>query len=183
MQHPLPLSPPTDCKKKCCLIWFQKDVEHIEDINLTWNWNGPWTRYLQLTDQNHRFQRIVHSKVKPTVNYNSHTRDVESAIKPSNAIRFESFLVNIDQTVKLPFTALVCSLGVISQTCSSIIKGINKKERWSASSTTRRQVPGKPLPVTILVFLEIELPFKVIFESKVKGLKKQRYTSKLEKLK
>jgi len=126
---------------------------------------------LQGTNKKHWLEGVVHSKVKTTVDNDSHTRDIESTVEAADTITGKGLFVNINESIELPLTTLLCSFGIIGQTCTSVVQRINKEERASTSSSSRSQVASKPLPVSILVLLKVEHALEVVLEGKVQCLK------------
>jgi hypothetical protein len=131
-----------------------------------------WTANVHVTDlqgpyKNHWLERVVHSKVQTSVHNDSHTRDIESTVQATDTITGQGLAIHVYDPIELPLATLLCSLGVISQTCTSIVQRINEEERASTSSSSRSQVPSKPLPVPIFVLLKVEHAFEVVLEGKV----------------
>ena len=126
--------------------------------------------YRQISSQENWLQRIIHSEVETTVHDDTNTWNVESTVETGNTISCQCLFVDINQTIELPLSSLLCSLSIISQTGTGIVQRVNKEKGWSTSRTTRGQVTSKPFPVTILVLLEVEKPLEVILECKVQGL-------------
>ncbi|BAS93240.1 Os05g0302750, partial [Oryza sativa Japonica Group] len=79
---------------------------------------------LKVANKNDWLERIIHSKVQPTIDNDTNTGDVESTVQTSNTIRRKGLAVNINKSIELPPTTLLCSLGIISQTSTSIIQRI-----------------------------------------------------------
>jgi len=127
---------------------------------------------LQGTNKKHWLEGVVHSKVKTTVDNDSHTRDIESTVEAADTITGKGLFVNINEPIELPPTTLLCSLGIIGQTRTSVVQRVNKEERASTSSSSRSKVSSKPFPVSILVLLEVEHALEVVLECKVQCLKK-----------
>lgn len=83
---------------------------------------------LQVSSQNNWLQGIVHSEIQSTVHNDTNTGDVESTVETSNTIRFQSLPVDINQTVELSLSSLLCSLGIISKTGTGVVKRVDKEK-------------------------------------------------------
>jgi len=127
-------------------------------------------RALESTNKHDRLERIVDTKVETTVHDDTNDRGDESTVKSSDAVRREGLAVDIDEAVELALSAsLLGRLGVVGQTSTGIVEGVDEQEGRGTSRTTRRDVASKPLPVTILLF-EAEQGLEVVLEGKVQSL-------------
>lgn len=127
--------------------------------------------YLKVSSQEDRFQRVIKSKVKATINHNSNARDVETSIQSCNAIRCQGLPIDINEPIKLSLsTSFLGRFWVIGQPRSCIIQWIHKEEWGCACGTSWSQVPCKPFPVPISVFLHPKQAVEKILECKVEGL-------------
>ena len=77
---------------------------------------------LHATSKKHWLQGVVHSKVETTIDNDSNTGNVKSTVKPGKTIRSHCFPIDINEPIELPPSSLLCSLGIIGQTGSSIIQ-------------------------------------------------------------
>lgn len=125
---------------------------------------------LELTDENNRLKRVVDTKVETTVDDDTNDRRDETTVETGDTVGGEGLPVDVDETVELTFTSALCGrLGVVGETGTSIVEGVDEEEGRSTGSTTRCNVTGEPLPVTVLL-PEAEEGLEVILEGKVEGL-------------
>ena len=106
-------------------------------------------------------ERVVDTEVKTTVNNDTDDGGDETTVETGNTIRGESLAVDIDETIELTSTTALGGLGVVGETGTSVVEGVDEEERRSTSSTTRGNVASEPLPVTFTL-LETEKGLEVV---------------------
>jgi hypothetical protein len=146
---------------------------------------------LKRTDEDDRLDGIVHAEVQTTVDDDASDGWEETAVQTGNTVRGKGLLVDVDETVELALTTLLGGLGVVGETGTGVVEGVDEEEGGSTGSldfndqsscsrwmidesaktyTTRSQVTGHPLPVTITLLLEGEHGLVGVAESEVQGL-------------
>jgi hypothetical protein len=89
---------------------------------------------LEGTDKNNRLERIVHAEVQTTVDDDTSDRRHETTVQTGDTIGGKGLLVDIDQTVELALTTLLGRLGVVGETGTGVIEGVDEEERGCTSS-------------------------------------------------
>jgi hypothetical protein len=123
-------------------------------------------------------ERIVDTEVETTVNDDTNDRGDEASVETGETVRLEGLTVDVDETVELTVPSALCRLGVVSESCTSVIQRVHKEQRGSTSSTTRGDVASEPRPVTIRL-LETEQGLEVILWIEQRMLR--RYSSEEQK--
>ena len=108
-----------------------------------------------------RTERIVDTEVETTVNDDTDDGRNEATVETSNTVRGKGLLVDVDETVELALTASLGRLGVVGETRTSVVEGVDEEEGRRTSSTTTGDVTSEPRPVAILL-LEAEERLEVV---------------------
>jgi len=127
---------------------------------------------LEVTGEKDRLEGVVETEVETTVDDDTSDGRHETTVKTSNTVRSESLLVDIDQSVELTLTTLLCGLGVVGKTGTGVVEGVDKEEGSGTSSlrmsvlvvfgkdcltyTTGGKVTSHPPPVSVTLLLVTE---------------------------
>lgn len=84
---------------------------------------------LEVTDENDRLERIVHSEVETTVDDDTKDRRTETTVETTDTVRGEGLLVDIDEAVELTVTTALCVLGIVGETGTGVIERVDEQER------------------------------------------------------
>lgn len=125
---------------------------------------------LKVSGKEDRLERVVHTEVQTTVDNNSENGRTETTVKTGDTVRGKGLLVDINETVELALTTLLGGFGVVGKTGTGVVKGVDEEKGSGTSGTTRGQVTGHPLGVTITVLLVSKHGLELVTESKVQGL-------------
>ena len=125
---------------------------------------------LKRTDQDDRLDRVVHTEVQTTVDNDTKDGGTETTVETGNTIRSEGLLVDINQTVELTLTTALGGLGVVGETGTSVVEGVDEEKRSGTSSTTRGKVTDHPLSIAITLLLVGEHRLVGVTEGEVKSL-------------
>jgi len=125
---------------------------------------------LKVSDEDDRLERIVHSEVETTVDDDTGNRGTETTVETEDAVGGEGLLVDIDQTVELTVTTALRVLGVVGETGTGVVEGVDEEKGSGTSHTTRGKVTSHPPPVSITVLLVAEHGLERVAESEVQGL-------------
>jgi len=125
---------------------------------------------LKRTDEDNGLDRVVHSEVETTVDNDTNDGRDETTVETGDTIRSEGLPVDVDQTVELTgSTTLAGSLGVVGETGTGVVEGVDEEEGRGTGGTTGSNVTSEPLGVT-LGLLETEQGLEVVLEGKVQSL-------------
>ena len=108
-----------------------------------------------------RTERVVDTKVETTVDDDTDDGGDEATVETGNTVRGEGLAVDIDQAVELTSSSTLNRLGVVGETGTSVVEGVDEEQRRGTSSTTGGDVTGEPLPVAV-VLLEAEERLEVV---------------------
>lgn len=145
---------------------------------------------LEVTDKEDGLDGVVHAEVETTVDDNTGNGRTEATVETADAVSGESLSVDVDETVELTGTATLGRLGVVGQTGTGVVKGVDEEEGSGTSGleismsaqasgvqqiqsktyTTGGKVTSHPLGVAILVLLVAEHLLELVTESEVQGL-------------
>lgn len=106
-------------------------------------------------------ERIVDTEVETTVHDDTNNGGNESTVETGNTVGGEGLTVDVDQAVELTGTSTLGGLGVVGETGSGVVEGVDEEEGGGTSSTTGGNVTTEPLPVSILL-LEAEERLEVV---------------------
>ena len=135
-----------------------------------------------LTDEN-GLEGIVDTEVKTTVDEDTDAGDDESTVETTDTVRGNGLSVDVDKTVVL--TVAVFALGVVGQSGTGVVKGVDNSQGKGTSETTGGDVGGNykcmyvkvSVVVRVLTFLSVsgilwtsEHCFDLSLEGKVEGL-------------
>lgn len=125
---------------------------------------------LEVTDEEDGLDGVVETEVETTVNNDTSDGGTETTVETGNTIGSDGLAVDIDEAVELTLTTLLGGLGVVGETGTGVIEGVDEEEGSGTSGTTGGKVTSHPLPVAILVLLEAEHGLELVAESEVEGL-------------
>ena len=108
-----------------------------------------------------RTERIVDTEVETTVDDDTDNGGNKATVETSNTVRGKGLLVDIDETVELASTSALRRLGVVGETSTGVVEGVDEEKGRSTGSTTRGNVTSEPLPVA-LVLLEAKQRLEVV---------------------
>lgn len=83
---------------------------------------------LERADEEDGLDGVVHAEVETAIDDDTGDGGHETTVETSDTIRGESLLVDIDETVELTFTTLLCALGVVGKTGTGVIEGVDEEE-------------------------------------------------------
>lgn len=125
---------------------------------------------LESTGEKDRLDRVVHTEVQTTVDDDTSNGGHETTVETGNTVGGEGLLVDIDETVELTLTTLLGRLGVVGETGTGVVEGVDEEEGSGTGSTTGGQVTGHPLGVTVTLLLVGEHRLVGITEGEVQSL-------------
>lgn len=73
-------------------------------------------------------ERIVDTEVETTVDDDTDDGRNETTVKTSNTIRCKGLFVDIDETVELTSSSTLCRLGIVGETGTSVVEGVDKEQ-------------------------------------------------------
>lgn len=127
-------------------------------------------RALKRSGEEDGLEGVVHTEVKTTVDDDTENGRTETTVETGDTVGSKSLLVDVDETVELTLTTLLGRLGVVGETGTGIVEGVNEEEGSGTGSTTGSQVTNHPPGVSITVLLEAEHLLELVTEGKVQGL-------------
>ena len=83
---------------------------------------------LKRANEDDRLDRVVHTEVQTTVDDNTSDRGTETTVETGNTIGGKGLLVDIDETVELALSALLRVLGVVGETGTGVVEGVDEEE-------------------------------------------------------
>jgi hypothetical protein len=125
---------------------------------------------LEGTSEEDGLEGVVHAEVETTVDDDTSNGGHETTVETGNTVGGDGLAVDIDHAVELALTTLLGVLGIVGETSTGVVKGVDEKHRSGTSSTTGGQVTSHPPAVAITVLLETEHGLELIAESEVQGL-------------
>lgn len=124
----------------------------------------------KVADEDDGLDRVVHAEVETTVDDDTSDGGTKTTVETSNTIRSEGLAVDVNEAVELTGTTTLGGLGVVGETGTGIVEGVDEEEGSGTSGTTGGKVTSHPLGVAILVLLVAEHLLELVTESKVQGL-------------
>ena len=100
-------------------------------------------------------KRVVDTEVETTVDDDTNDGGDESTVETSNTIGSEGLLVDIEETVELTSTSALGRLGIVGESSTGVVHGVDEEEGSRTSSTTGSDITSEPLPVPVIL-LETE---------------------------
>ena len=88
---------------------------------------------LEVTGKEDWLDRVVQTEVKTTVDNDTNDGRSETTVKTSNTVRGEGLAVDIDETVELTLTTLLGRLGVVGETSTGVVEGVDEKKGCGTS--------------------------------------------------
>lgn len=82
-------------------------------------------------------ERIKKTKVKTTVDNNTNNRGNKTTVKTGNTVGMDSLAVNINEAIELMLPSTLSGLGIVGETCTSIVEGVDEKKGRSTGTSTR----------------------------------------------
>ncbi len=118
---------------------------------------------LEGTGKEDRLDRVVHTEVKTTVDDDTSNGGHETTVETADTIRSKGLLVDIDQSIELALSTLLRRLGVVGETGTGVVEGVDEKEGSGTSSLSLLVValsivastltpPEAKLPIIHLVY-------------------------------
>lgn len=86
------------------------------------------------TDQDDGLQRVVHTEVQTTVDNDTGDGGSETTVQTSNTVRGKSLAVDVYETVELTVTTTLGVLGVVGQTSTGVVEGVDEEQGSGTSS-------------------------------------------------
>jgi hypothetical protein len=83
---------------------------------------------LEATGEEDRLERVVHTEVQTTVDDDTSNGGHETTVETTNAVGSEGLLVDVYHTVELALTTLLGRLGVVGETGTGVVEGVDKEE-------------------------------------------------------
>jgi len=116
---------------------------------------------------------VVQTEVHTTVDEDTDARDDESSVQALDTVGLEGLGVDVDETVELALAAaLLGALGVVSQSGTSVIQGVDEQERHGAGASTGQDVHAELLGVSGILGGGERL-LDLILEGEVQGLRRE----------
>jgi len=113
---------------------------------------------------------VVHAEVETTVDNDTGDGGHEATVQTSNTVRGDGLAVDVNETVELAGTTRLGVLGVVGETGTGVVQGVDKQHGRGTGSTTGGQVTSHPPGVAITLLLETEHLLELVTESEVQGL-------------
>lgn len=92
------------------------------------------------TGEQDRLQGVVHAEVETTVDDNTSDRGTETTVQTGNTVRGEGLAVDVNETVELTLTTLLGGLGVVGQTGTGVVKGVDEEQGSGTSGLGKLSV-------------------------------------------
>jgi len=83
---------------------------------------------LEGTGEEDRLERVVHTEVQTTVDDDTSDGGHESTVETADTVGGEGLLVDVYETVELTVTALLGRLGVVGETGTGVVEGVDEEE-------------------------------------------------------
>jgi len=115
-------------------------------------------------------QGIVEAEIHATIDEDADARDDETSVETLNTVGLEGLGVDVDETLVLALSTL--ALGVVSQTRTGVIEGVDEEQREGTRATAGQDVGGELLGVGS-VLLNVEHRLHLILEGEVERLRRE----------
>lgn len=125
---------------------------------------------LKRTNQENRLDGVVHSEVQTTVDNDTEDGGTEATVETGDTVGGEGLAVDVNETVELTLTTALGGLGVVGQTGTGVVQGVDEEQGSGTGSTTGGQVTHHPLEVAVTLLLVGEHGLVGVAEGKVKSL-------------
>jgi hypothetical protein len=89
---------------------------------------------LEGTGEEDGLERVVHTEVQTTVDDDTGDGGHESTVETADTISGEGLLVDVYETVELTVTALLGRLGVVGETSTGVVEGVDEEEGGGTGS-------------------------------------------------
>lgn len=86
------------------------------------------------TDQDDGLDGVVHAEVQTTVDDDTSDGGTEATVQTSDTIGGEGLAVDVHESVELTLTVALGRLGVVGQTGTGVVEGVDEKQGSGASS-------------------------------------------------
>lgn len=116
---------------------------------------------LESTDEDNGLEGVVDTEVETTVDDDTDDGGDESTVETGNTVRGEGLAVDIDETVELTGSSTLGGLGVVGETSTGVVEGVDEEKGRGTSGTTGGDIASEPFPVTV-VLLEAEEGLEVV---------------------
>jgi len=113
-------------------------------------------------------QGIVEAEIHATINEDTNAGDNEASVETLDTVGLEGLGIDVDETLVLALTAL--ALGVVGQTRTGVIEGVDEEQREGTRATAGQDVGGELLGVGS-VLLNVERRLHLILEGEVERLR------------
>lgn len=123
-------------------------------------------------------ERIVDTEVETTVDDDTNDGGDEATVETRKTVRRKGLLVDVNETVELTLSSTLGRLGVVGETSTGVVKGVDEEKGRGTSSTTGSDVASKPLPVA-LALLEAEQRLEVVLCNMTSEDGQKRYPQRL----
>jgi len=111
---------------------------------------------------------IVEAEVHSTVDEDADAGNDEASVEPLDTVGLEGLGVDVDETLVLTLSAL--ALGVVGQTRTGVVEGVDEEQREGTRAATGQDVGGELLGVGS-VLLNVESRLHLILEGEVERLR------------
>lgn len=95
------------------------------------------------TDEDDRLDRVVHAEVETTVDDDTSDGGTEATVQTGDTVGGHGLAVDVDEAVELALTATLGRLGIVGQTGTGVVEGVDEEERSGTSGL--KQVRRKEL--------------------------------------
>lgn len=116
---------------------------------------------LERANEDDGLEGVVDTEVETTVDDDTDDGGDESTVETGNTVGSQGLAVDVNETVELTGSSTLGGLGVVGETGTGVVEGVDEKKGGGTSSTTGGDVASEPLPVT-LVLLEAEEGLEVV---------------------
>jgi hypothetical protein len=89
---------------------------------------------LEGTGEQDGLERVVHAEVETTVDNDTSNGGHETTVETGNTVRGDGLAVDINHAVELTLTTLLGVLGIVGETGTGVVKGVDEKHRGGTSS-------------------------------------------------
>lgn len=89
---------------------------------------------LERTNQDDGLDGVVHSEVQTTVDDDTEDGGTETTVETGNTVRGDGLAVDVEETVELTVTTTLGGLGVVGQTGTGVVEGVDEEEGSGTSS-------------------------------------------------
>ena len=83
---------------------------------------------LERADEDDGLDGVVHAEVETAVDDDTSDGGHETTVETGDTVGGEGLLVDVDETVELTLAALLCALGIVGETGTGVVEGVDEEE-------------------------------------------------------